>query len=124
MDARRNRERDDAAEIEAAGEKDSADWLRDWCDDYERLRDEGTAKSKCKNTSIDIRKTRMVNGREISGLLCERFETLEDARSRIADLRDESNGGKYDDCTFEIVRICDDIDSQDYCKVVEVIDVM
>lgn len=31
--------REDADEIAAAGDEDSADWLRSWCDDYERLRD-------------------------------------------------------------------------------------
>lgn len=31
--------REDADEIEAAGDADNADWLRSWCDDYERLRD-------------------------------------------------------------------------------------
>ena len=31
--------REDADEIEAAGDSDNADWLRSWCDDYESLRD-------------------------------------------------------------------------------------
>ena len=31
--------RADADEIAAAGDADSADWLRSWCDDYEALRD-------------------------------------------------------------------------------------
>ena len=30
--------REDADEIEAAGDVDNADWLRSWCDDYEMLR--------------------------------------------------------------------------------------
>ena len=29
--------RKDADEIEASGDADNADWLRSWCDDYERL---------------------------------------------------------------------------------------
>lgn len=32
--------REDADEIEAAGDSDNADWLRSWCDDYEVLIDE------------------------------------------------------------------------------------
>lgn len=30
--------REDADEIESAGDADSADWLRSWCDDYEALK--------------------------------------------------------------------------------------
>lgn len=32
--------REDADEIEASGDKDSADWLRSWLDDYEVLKNE------------------------------------------------------------------------------------
>lgn len=70
------------------------------------------------NTEIKIRETHM--GQQfITG---ETFATVEEARRKIADLRDPANDGKYDDYEFEIVRVCDDMNDERYGEVVEVIE--
>ena len=75
-------------------------------------------------TTIEIRETYHINGQAIVTLLGEYFATVDEARRKIADLRDPANDSKYDDYEFEIVRVCDEIENPDYCKVVEVLETL
>ena len=59
-----------------------------------------------------MRKTIVVNGQAISGLLCENFSSLEEAVKRASDIKSENP-----DATLEVVELNDEIDGDDWCGI-------
>ena len=61
---------------------------------------------------IDIRKTIIVNGQAISGLLCENFSSVDEAVKRASDIKSENP-----DAALEVVELNDEIDGDDWCGI-------
>jgi len=70
-------------------------------------------------TTINLNKIHnLPNGQVVNGF-CESFASIDDARAAGLDYLE---GRDRDEYACEIVRVCDDIDDDRYCEIVEVVE--